>query len=102
MNKTRLKKLEEKAEDRIEKTSGLPGVWRPEEGKIAIQESPFILGRLNSLRREIVYSPYIFTAVLVSSEDSEIIDRVEGRKLFLKGLSKPISGIAELTFIGNE
>lgn len=98
MNKTRLKKLEDKAERVVDSSQGLPHVWRPERGKVAIVESPFILAKLKSLGREIVYSPYIFTAVIVEATDSEIIDRIEGRLLFLKGIKKPIHGMPELIF----
>jgi hypothetical protein len=102
MNKTRLKKLEEKAEGVIDSSLGLPWVWRPEKGKVAIVESPFILARLKSLGREIIYSPYIFRAVIVEATDSEIIDRTEGRLLFLKGIKKPIHGMPELKFTSHE
>lgn len=98
MNKNRLKKLEDLSEKTASSSTGLPVVWRPESDKVAIQESSFILDRLNSLGREIVRSPYIFGAVLVEPTDSEIIDRIEGRLLYLKGVKKPISGIAELKF----
>jgi len=40
----------------------------PEGGRIAIQESLFILERLRSLNRVVVYSPYVFTAILVDQE----------------------------------
>jgi len=102
MNKTRIKKLEEKAEGVVDTSLGLPWVWRPEGGKVAIVESPFILGRLKSLGREIIYSPYIFRAVLVEATDSEIIDRTEGRNLYLKGIKKPIKGMPELKFVSYE
>ena len=101
MNKNRIKKLEEKAEGVVDTSRGLPKVWRPEGGKVAISESPFILERLRSLGREIAYSPYIFRAVLVEATDSEIIDRTEGRNLYLKGIKKPISGIVEIQFTAN-
>jgi hypothetical protein len=99
MNKGRLKKLEEIADRVIDTSSGLPHVWRPEGGKIVIYDSPFILDKLKELNREIVYSPYIWGGVFIDPEDKDIIDRIEGRLLYLKGIKKPISGIPELIFI---
>jgi hypothetical protein len=98
MNKNRIKKLETKIEQRQEIAIGVPTAWRPERGKIAIGESPFILDRLKELGREIVYSPYVFSAVLVEEIDREIIDRIEGKDLYLKGVKSPIFGITELIF----
>jgi hypothetical protein len=98
MNKTRIKKLEVKTEQRLSLVDGSPVVWRPEEGKIAIGESPFILDKLKSLDREIVYSPRAFSAVLVEATDREVIDRIEGQYLYLVGLKAPISGLLEIVF----
>jgi hypothetical protein len=66
---------------------------------IAIQECPFILERLRSLNREIVYSPYVFTAILVYQEDRDIVEKVRGRFLYLKGLTSPIQGMPENKFM---
>jgi hypothetical protein len=100
MNKNRVKKLEESAKDRLYKNLNLPATWRPEEGKIAIAESNYILERLRSLGREIVYSQYsVFKAVFVEENDREIIERIVGRMLFLKGIEVPISGLPPLIFV---
>jgi len=61
-----------------------PAIWRPEGGKIAKQESVFIRESLRSLNREVVYSPYVFTAILVDQEDRDIVEKVRGRFLYLK------------------
>ncbi len=74
-------------------------IWRPEGGRIAIQESPFILERLYSLNREVVYSPYVFTAILVDKEDIDIVEKVRGSFLYLKGLTSPIQGMPEIKFV---
>jgi hypothetical protein len=50
-----------------------PAIWRPEGRRIAIQESPFILEWLRSLNRAVVYSSYVFTAILVDQEDRDIV-----------------------------
>lgn len=104
MNKNRIVKLEAKAETSIERSKALPYVWRLEEGKIAIVETPWILNRLKSLGKEIVYSPYIFTAVYVDLQDKEIVEKVEDKDLYLVGLKKPIPGMPEIIFNspGNE
>lgn len=102
MNKARVVKLEDKAETLLGKSKTLPYVWRIEEGKIAIVDSPWILDRLKKLGREIVYSPYIFTAIYIDPDDKEIVDRVEGNYLYLVGLKQPISGLPELIFYKSE
>lgn len=99
MNKTRIDKLEAKAEKVLHRDSKLPHVWRPEKGKIAIVASSWILDRLRELGREIIYSPYIFPAVYVDREDKEIVDRIEGRLLYLRGLKQPINGTPEMIFV---
>lgn len=99
MNKTRIDKLEAKAEDILLRDKIIPQVWRPEKGKIAIVATAFILDRLRDLGREIIYSPYIFHAVYVDREDKEIIDKIEGRLLYLRGLKQPINGTVELIFV---
>lgn len=98
MNKTRIAKLEAKAEEAFYRDKRLPHVWRPEQGKLAIVATSWILDRLKELGREIVYSPYIFVSVYVDREDKEIVDRIEGRYLYLKGLKNPIHGMPELIF----
>jgi hypothetical protein len=99
MNKNRLNRLEKSVGKQFEQEGGTPAIWRPEGGKIAIQESPFILERLRSLKREVVYSPYVFTAILVDQEDKDIVERVQGRFLYLKGLTSPIQGMPEIKFV---
>jgi hypothetical protein len=99
MNKNRLKKLEEQRDKAIERAFGMSSIWRPEAGKIAIQKSDFIVGRLKSLGREISYSPYVFEAILVEATDSEVIERIEGKLLYLKGIKKPIQGIQEFIWV---
>ena len=69
----------------ISKKSSASAVWRPEGGRIAIQVSPFILERLRSLNREVVYSPYVFTAILVDQEDRDMVEKVRGTLLYPKG-----------------
>ncbi len=54
MNKNRLNRLEKSVGKQLQKESVVPSIWRPEGGRIAIQESPFILERLYSLNREVV------------------------------------------------
>jgi hypothetical protein len=98
MNKVKLRLLEEKAGSLLAQSGGIPMVWRPEAGKLAIQSTPFILDRLQSLGREVVYSPYVFSAVLVDPTDSEIVDRVEDSLLYLRGLQSPIAGMMALTW----
>jgi hypothetical protein len=98
MNDNRIKKLESKAKRIIYSSEKIPHIWRPEGGKIAISPSSFILDKLKELKREIVYSPYIFRAVLINPKDVDIIDKIEGRNLYLKGIDKPINGISELIF----
>jgi hypothetical protein len=98
MNKIRVKKLEDKAERLIDTSLNLPHVWRWEEGKVAIYPSPFILDRMKELNREIIYSPYIWKAIFLDPQDKEIIDRIEGIDLYLKGVKKPIKGLPELIF----
>lgn len=102
MNKSRIVKLENRAEQVLQRDNKLPYVWRPEEGKVAIVATSWILDRLTELGREIVYSPYIFDAVYVDREDSEIIDRIEGRLLFLKGIKQPLHGLSEMIFVEPE
>ena len=75
MNKNRLNRLEKSVGKQLQEWWGAPVVWRPEGGRMAIQESPFILERLRSLNREVVYSPYVFTAILVDQEDREIAEK---------------------------
>ena len=99
MNKTRIEKLEARVEKAKDKDKTLPHVWRPEEGKLAIVATSWILDRLKELGREIVYSPYIFVSVYVDREDREIVDRIEGRNLYLKGLKAPIKGMPEIKWI---
>jgi hypothetical protein len=99
MNKNRLNRLEKSVGEQLQEERGAPAIWRPEGGKIAIQESPFILERLHSLNREVVYSPYVFTAILVDQEDRDIVERVRGRLLYLKGLTSPIKGVPEIKFV---
>ncbi len=98
MNKGRLKKLEDRAERVAVRSKNLPWVWRWEKGKIGIIECSFILDKLKELNRDIVYSPYIWKAVFIDPEDKEIIDRIEGRLLYLKGMREPIKGMPELIF----
>jgi len=98
MNKGRLKKLEETADRVINTSRRLPHVWRWEKGKVAIYPSPFILEKLKELNREVVYSPYMFNAVFVDPGEKEIIDRIEDRLLYLKGVKKPINRMPELIF----
>lgn len=102
MNKNRIVKLESKSDTGIDRSKTLPYVWRLEEGKIAIVETPWILERLKNLGREINYSERIFNAVYVNLEDREIVDRVEGKDLYLVGLKKPVSGLPELIFYSPE
>jgi hypothetical protein len=99
MNKGRILKLETKVEGELDRSKGIPHVWRPEKGKLAIVATSFIIDRLKSLNREIVYSPYIFKAVYVDREDRDIIDRIEGRNLYLKGLKKPVLGMPEIIWV---
>lgn len=96
MNKSRVNKLEAKAQGILQRDLNFPYVWRPEEGKIAIVDTPWMLARLTQLGREIVRSPYFFTAVYVDKHDSEIIERIEGRLLYLKGIKEPLHGLPEL------
>ena len=99
MNKNRLNRLEKTVGKQLQEERFAPVIWRLEEGKIAIQESPLILDRLKSLNREVVYSPYVFTAILVDQKDRDIIERVSGRLLYLKGLAEPIKGMPEIKFV---
>ena len=99
MNKNRLNKLEEWVGKQFLEEREAPAVWRPEGRRIAIQESPFILERLRSLNREVVYSPYVFSAILVDQEDKEVVEKVRGRFLYLKGLTSPIQGMPEIKFV---
>jgi hypothetical protein len=99
MNKNRLNKLEKSLGKQLQEEREAPAIWRPEGGRIAIQESPFILQRLEDLGREAVYSPLVFTAVLVDRNDRDIVKKVEGRYLYLKGLATPIQGMPEIKFI---
>ena len=99
MNKNRLNRLEKSVGKQIQEERIAPAIWRPEEGRIAIQESPFILERLLSLNREAIYSPYVFTAILVDQEDREIVEKVRGSFLYLKGLTNPIQGLPEIKFV---
>ncbi len=99
MNKNRLNKLEEWVGKQFLEEREAPAVWRPEGRRIAIQESPFILERLRSLNREVVYSPYVFSAILVDQEDKEVVEKVRGRFLYLKGLNSPIQGMPEIKFV---
>jgi hypothetical protein len=99
MNKNRLNRLEKSIGKQLQEERLTPAIWRPEGGSIAIQESPFILQRLEDLGREAVYSPLVFTAVLVDINDRDIVEKVEGRYLYLKGLATPIQGVQEIKFI---
>jgi hypothetical protein len=99
MNKNRLNRLEKSVGKQLQEEWEAPAVWRPEGGRMAIQESPFILERLRSLNREVVYSPYVFTAILIDQEDRDIIEKVRGRFLYLKGLASPIQGMPEIKFV---
>lgn len=99
MNKNRLNRLEKSLGKQLQEEREAPAIWRPEEGRIAIQESPFILQRLEDLGREPIYSPYVFTAILVDKKDREIVEKVEGSYLYLKGLANPIQGMPEIKFI---
>jgi hypothetical protein len=63
LNKNRLNRLEKSVGKQLQEEREAPAVWRPEGGRMAIQESPFILERLRSLNREVVYSPYVFTTI---------------------------------------
>jgi len=78
MNKNRLNRLEKPVGKQLQEVRVAPAIWRPEGGRIAIQESPFILERLRSLNREVVYSPYVFTAILVDQEDRDIEKKLGG------------------------
>jgi hypothetical protein len=97
MNKGRIKNLENSSGNKIEKY--FPIIWRREEGKIAIGESPFILERLQDLGRETVYSPYIWPAVYIEETDKEIIERIEGTDLYLKGVPRPLKGFPEIIWV---
>jgi hypothetical protein len=99
MNKGRILKLETKVEGDLNRSKGTPHIWRPEKGKLAIVASSFIINKLKSLNREIIYSPYIFKAVYVDREDRDIVDRIEGRNLYLKGLKKPVFGMPEIIWV---
>ncbi len=99
MNKNRLNRLEKSIGKQLQEEGGALAIWRPEGGRIAIQESPFILERLRSLNREVVYSPYIFTVILVDQEDRDIVEKVRGSFLYLKGLTNPIQGMPEIKFM---
>ena len=99
MNKNRLNRLEKSIGKQLQEERVAPAVWRPEGGMMAIQECPFILERLRSLNREIVYSPYVFTAILVDQEGKEVVEKVRGRFLYLKGLTSPIQGMPEIKFV---
>jgi hypothetical protein len=99
MNKNRLNRLEKSVGKQLQEQSVAPAIWRPEGGRIAIQESPFILERLQSLDREVVYSPYVFSAILVDQEDIDIVEKVRGKLLYLKGLNSPIKGVSEIKFV---
>lgn len=96
MKRARIEKLEAKAQGILQRDLKFPYVWRPEEGKIAIVDTPWMLERLTQLGREIVRSPYFFTAVYVDRDDREIIDRIEGRLLYLRGIKEPLHGLPEL------
>jgi hypothetical protein len=76
----------------------VPALWRREAGMLAIHESPFILDRLGSLGKEIIYSSYVFPAVMIDPADSQIVERVEGEKLYLRGLPAPIPEIPGLVW----
>ena len=54
MNKNRLIRLEKSLGKQLQEERVAPTIWRPEGGRIAIQERPFILERLKSLNREVV------------------------------------------------
>ena len=99
MNKNRLNRLEKSVGKQLQEDGGAPAVWRPEGRLMAIQECPFILERLRSLNREVVYSPFVFTAILVDQEDRDIVEKVRGRFLYLKGLNSPIQGMPEIKFV---
>ena len=99
MNKNRLNRLEKSLGKQLQEERKAPAIWRPEGGRIAIQESPFILGRLRSLNREVVYSPYVFTAILIDQEDKDIVEKVRGSFLYFKGLINPIQGMPEIKFV---
>ena len=99
MNKNRLNRLEKSVGKQLQKESVVPSIWRPEGGRIAIQESPFILERLRSLNRELVYSPYVITVILVDQEERGIVEKVRGSFLYLKGLTSPIQGMPEIKFV---
>jgi hypothetical protein len=99
LNKNRLNRLEKSVGKQLLEERVAPAIWRPEGGRIAIQESPFILERLQSLNREAVYSPFVFTAILVDQEDRDIVEKVRGRFLYLKGLNSPIQGMPEIKFV---
>jgi len=99
MNKNRLNRLEKSVGKQLQEERVAPAIWRPEGGRIAIQESPFILERLLSLNREVLYSPYVFTAILVDQEDREVVEKVRGSFLYLKGLTSPIQGMPEINFM---
>ena len=95
MNRNRINRLEKSIGKQLLEERVAPAIWRPEGGKIAIQESPFILERLRSLNKEVVYSPYEFTAILVNQEDRDIVEKVRDSFLCLKGLIKPIQRMSE-------
>jgi hypothetical protein len=99
LNKNRLNRLEKSVGKQLQEEGGAPAVWRPEGGMMAIQECPFILERLRSLNREVVYSPYVFSAILVDQEYKEVVEKVRGRFLYLKGLTSPIQGMPEIKFV---
>lgn len=99
MNKNKLIRLEKSVEKQLQVERLAPVIWRPEGGRIAIQKSPFFLERLWSLNREVVYSPYVFTAILVDQEDRDIVEKVRGSFLYLKGLTSPIQGMPEIKFV---
>jgi len=98
VNKNRLNRLEKSIGKQLQEERLTPAIWRPEGGSIAIQECPFIIERLQSLNREVVYSPYVFTAILVDQEDRDIVEKVRGTLLYLKGLTSPIQGMSEILF----
>jgi hypothetical protein len=77
MDKNRLNRLEKSVGKQLQEEASAPAVWRPEGRRIAIQESPFILERLQSLNREVVYSPYVFSAILVDQEDTVLVEKVK-------------------------
>lgn len=101
--KTRLTKLEK--QQRSQK--GPPNFWREENDPggqhyIAIQPHPYLLALLEKLGRTPKASPYIGNFLRLNLSEPDIIERKEGRQLYLKGLDQPLLHSPNIIFIDPE